>query len=155
MLLVRFGADSLRGLHAFGAQLGRLRLEGRAHALEHRILHLLRQIDLGDAHIDEFDAQLLGERPRGFHHGVGEFRALGGDHLLQGALRDHALDAVLDGLAQARVGDLLAAAGDLVVAAQILDAPLDVEIDVELFLLARQEMLRLDTSASGCARRSG
>jgi hypothetical protein len=111
LLLVRFGANSVRCLDAFGAQLRRLRLEGRAHALEDRILHLLRQIDLGDAHIDEFDAQLLREGTGGLHHRVGEFRAFGGDHLLQRALRDHALDAVPDGLAQPSIRNVLAAAG--------------------------------------------
>src|ERR1700743_326361 len=98
--LVRLGADFLSRLDALRAQLGGLRLEGRAHAVEHRILNLLRQNDFRDANIHEFDAELLRERPRGFHHGVGELRAFSGDHLLQSSLRDHALDAVLDRLAQ-------------------------------------------------------
>ena len=58
--LVRFGADFIRGLHALGAQLGRLRLEGGAHTIEDRVSDLLRQIDLRNTHVDEFHTQLFG-----------------------------------------------------------------------------------------------
>ena len=37
---------------------------------EHRIAHLLRQVDLGDAHIDQVAAQPAGGGPGIFHHGI-------------------------------------------------------------------------------------
>ncbi len=61
---------------------------------------------------------------------------------MQRPLRHHALDAVLDGFAEARVRDVLGAARGLVETAQIEDAPFDVEVDVELFLFTGEESFR-------------
>ena len=85
--------------------------------------------------------ELLGGGPRILHHGLGKFSPVRGDHLLQRALGHHRLDAVLDGLAQTVIGDLLGAARGFVEAAQIVDAPFHVKIHLELFLLARQKRL--------------
>ena len=112
LLLVRLGADAVRSLHALGAQLRRLRLEGRAHALEHRILHLLRQIDLGDAHVDQLDARAARPRSRAVF-------IMASVNSVRSAVTTCCsvrcvttlLMLSLDGLAQAGVGDILAAAG--------------------------------------------
>src|SRR5579862_8712697 len=136
---VRLDARAL--LLTFGAQLVGDPGEALLHALVDALRDLIGQIDALDAHVHQLHAQPAGIAARLAGHLGGDGGTLGGDDLLQGALRDHALDAVLDDLGQPLAGDLLAAAGGAVVGARILDTPLDVEIDDQVAPVVGEEGL--------------
>ena len=76
-------------------------------------------------------------------HVAGHGGALGGDDLLERALRHDALDAVFDDLRETLRGDVLDAAGRLEEARGVIDAPFDVEIDDQAAIVVGEERLAL------------
>jgi len=64
---------------------------------------------------------------------------------LQRALRDRVLDAIFDDVRETLARSALIVAESLRVTCRILDAPLDVVIDDQAPILARQEGLPLET----------
>src|SRR6185369_12764057 len=126
---VGLGLDAFAFGRALGAQLVGTRAEALLHALVHRTADLVRQIDALHAHVDELDAQALGGLTGTAEHVAGEYGALGDDNFLQRAARHHALDAVLDVLAQSRRGIVRVASSGTVVLRGVEHTPLHVEID--------------------------
>ncbi|MNF63735.1 hypothetical protein D3C84_454430 [compost metagenome] len=102
-----------------------------------------RQVDLLDPHIHHLDAELGGARHlhQGiFHHGT----ALTGDDVLDGAVTDLGTQTVVDlALEQVFGLDLVATTGRQVVLGEVLDLPLHVGVDDEVFLLGGDEAIRL------------
>src|SRR6185312_10144040 len=74
-------------------------------------------------------------------HVTGDGRTLGGDDLLESALGDDALDAILHDLGKALAGQILASAGRLEIARRVLDTPLHVEIDDQAAVVVGKESL--------------
>src|SRR5690606_12213396 len=71
---------------------------------------------------------------------AGELGSLRSDDLLDGAARDHTLDAVLYDAAEAPGGDVFDSARRLVVLRDVVDPPLDVEVDAQDLAFARQKL---------------
>jgi hypothetical protein len=74
-------------------------------------------------------------------HLAGETGALAGDDMLQGALCDHRLDAVLDDPREAVAGLRLVTPGRGVEQRRVLHLPLDVEVDDEATAIIGEEVL--------------
>src|SRR6187399_1512862 len=140
-LAVGLGADAFAVGAALGAQLVAAGAEALLHALVHRAADFIRQVDALHAHVDQFHTQLVHRSTRPAEHVAGEYRALGDDDFLQRAARDHALDAVLDVLAQQLGGEVRIAVGGAVVLRGVADPPLDVEVDDQRLVLAGEEGL--------------
>ncbi len=119
-LAIGLGADAFGLGAALGAQLVAAGAEALLHALVHRAADLIGQVDALHAHVDQLDAEFLRRIAGAAEHVAGERRALGDDDFLQRAARHHALDAVLDVLAQALRGDIVVAVGGAVVLRGIL-----------------------------------
>ena len=86
-------------------------------------------------------------------HIAGDGGALGGDDLLERALRDDALDAVLDDLGQPLGRDVLHAAGRLEEARGVINAPFDVEIDDQAAIVVGEKGLARHRTARECGAR--
>jgi hypothetical protein len=134
-------ADSLGLLVALGAQLRGLAREALPHAVIHRLGDLFGQVDALHAHVHERDAELPHGSARELQDVANELGTLGGHDLLDRALGDDALQAVLDDLGQAPGGRFLVAGGREVELADVGHAPLHEEVDVQDLALAREEGL--------------
>src|SRR5579863_2133440 len=140
-LPLRGGADAGTRLLPFRAQATRGLGKVLLHALVDARRHLFRQIDALHAHVDEIDPECCGLTARLTEHLPGDRRALARDDLLQGALRDDRLDAVLDDLREPLAGDLFAPAGRDVEERRILHLPLDIEVDDQAAAIVGEEGL--------------
>ncbi len=114
-----------------------------AHPLIDGVGDFHRQVDLLDPHIHYLDAELGGARHllQGiFHHGT----TLAGDDILDGAVTDLGTQTVVD-LALEQVFGLqfVATTGRQVVLGEVLDLPLHVGVDDEVFLLGGDEAVGL------------
>src|SRR5882757_4711279 len=126
---------------SFRAQAARDLREVLFHALVHASAHLVRKIDALHSHVDQLSTEARDVLARLPEHFSGHGGALRGDDLLERALRDDRLDAVLDDLGEALAGEILAPARRLKVVGRVFDAPLDVEVDDEAAVVVGEERL--------------
>src|SRR4030095_6130487 len=103
--------------------------------------HSIRQIDTAHAYVYQLHTELLHGGACPAQQVRGDRGTLCGHDLLDGESRDHALDAVLDDLAEPACCVFLYAARAPIERADISDAPLHVEIDVENLAFTREEAL--------------
>ena len=92
---VRLGAYAGRELRALGAKLRRFRQALRLHAFEGLLRDLGQEIGALDAHVDDIDADLCGERAQLLAHLYHHVAALLGERRLEAAL---AVDAAKRGV---------------------------------------------------------
>src|SRR4029453_14771057 len=126
---------------SFGAQLRRLCRKALLHAPVHGIGDFIRQIDTAHAYVYQLHTELLHGGACPAQQVRGDRGTLCGHVLLDGEWGDHALDAVLDDLAEPACCVFLYAARAPIERADISDAPLHVEIDVENLAFTREEAL--------------
>ena len=112
------------------------------HLRVHRAAHVLEELDLFDAEVDEFDAQVARGR-RGCREQVAhQLGTLERDRLGHRALAELGHDRVLDDLAETPLRDEQRTAGRRVEANRVDDAVLDEEVHIERFVLGREHALR-------------
>ena len=139
---IRDGTNPLGSLLTLGPVLGGNPRTFRHHALEDRILHLVRQFNLLDAHIDNLDPELLDLRVTMNRQAVHHFRPLTRDHLLNGAIVKLELQAVLDDLQQAQCRLAFVTGKGRVIGRWILDAPFHKEIHRDILFLTGEKPFR-------------
>src|SRR6267154_1969870 len=135
------GADARAGALPFGTQAARGLGEALLHALVHARRHFVGEVDALHAHVHQVHAQSRRVAARLAKHLAGDRGTLGGNDLLQRALRHHALDPVLDDLRQTLAGQLDQSARGREVQRGVLDAPLHVEVHDQAAAVVRQERL--------------
>src|SRR3569833_15389 len=111
------------------------------HALVDTRTDLIGQADALHTHGDQFGAEPTDILARIAKHLTRHRGALRRHDLLETALCDDALDAVLHDLGQPSAGDILAAAGGLKVLTGVLHPPFDIKIDDEAAVVIGQEGL--------------
>ena len=135
-------ADPLRLLVALGAQLRGLAREVLAHAVEHRLAHLVGQVDALDAHVDQLMPSWFTERPANWRMSPMNSARSAATTCWIVRLAMTPLRPSFTISARRLAADVLVAVRREVVVRDVRDAPLHEEVDVQDLAFARQELLR-------------